>query len=57
MKLEPMIYTNNIKKSIKFYTDILEFEIEEYYPNKDNPTCSFLSDKGSYLIFTDLSLL
>ena len=38
MKLEPMIYTTNIQKSIKFYRDILEFEINEFYPTKDNPT-------------------
>ncbi len=38
MKLEPMIYTNNIENSIKFYSDILEFEIDEFYPNKENPT-------------------
>jgi uncharacterized glyoxalase superfamily protein PhnB len=38
MKLEPMIYTTNIKKSIKFYRDILEFEINEFYPNKEKPT-------------------
>ncbi|MFX0205000.1 MAG: VOC family protein [Candidatus Hodarchaeota archaeon] len=38
MKLEPMIYTTNIETAIKFYRDILEFKIEEYYPNKENPT-------------------
>ena len=38
MKLEPMIYTTNITNSIKFYHDILEFEIDEYYPDNKNPT-------------------
>ncbi|MFX0184534.1 MAG: VOC family protein [Candidatus Hodarchaeota archaeon] len=38
MKLEPMIYTTNIENAIKFYHDVLEFEIIEYYPNKENPT-------------------
>ncbi len=38
MKLEPMIYTKNIENSIKFYRDILRFEIDEYYPNNENPT-------------------
>ena len=38
MKLEPMIYTTNIENSIKFYRDILELEIDEFYPNKENPT-------------------
>lgn len=38
MKLEPMIYTTNIEKSIKFYHDTLELEIDEFYPNKENPT-------------------
>ncbi len=38
MKLEPMIYTKNIEKSIKFYHEILEFEIVEYYPNQESPT-------------------
>lgn len=33
-----MIYTTNIENSIKFYRDILEFEIDEYYPSKENPT-------------------
>lgn len=28
MKLEPMIYTTNIENSIKFYHDILEFDIK-----------------------------
>ena len=38
MKLEPMIYSTDIERSIKFYHDILEFEINEFYPNKYNPT-------------------
>ena len=38
MKLEPMIYTTDIEKSIKFYRDILGFEIEEFYPDTENPT-------------------
>ena len=38
MKLEPMIYTTDIEKSIKFYRDILELEIEEFYPNKETPS-------------------
>jgi uncharacterized glyoxalase superfamily protein PhnB len=38
MKLEPMIYTTNIEKAIKFYHETLEFEIDEYYPNKEHPT-------------------
>ncbi|MHA2202507.1 MAG: VOC family protein [Candidatus Hodarchaeales archaeon] len=38
MKLEPMIYTNNIEKSIEFYRDILEFEIVEFYPKAEKPT-------------------
>ena len=38
MKLEPMIYTENLDESIKFYQDILGFEIEEYYPDNENPT-------------------
>lgn len=33
-----MIYTKNIEKSIKFYHEILEFEIVEYYPNQESPT-------------------
>jgi uncharacterized glyoxalase superfamily protein PhnB len=36
MKLEPMIYTTNLDESIQFYRDILGFEIEEYYPDKEN---------------------
>ncbi|MHA2225696.1 MAG: hypothetical protein ACXAC8_10860 [Candidatus Hodarchaeales archaeon] len=38
MKLEPMIYTTNIENSIEIYREILEFEIDEYYPKKENPT-------------------
>jgi uncharacterized glyoxalase superfamily protein PhnB len=38
MKLEPMIYTTNLEESIQFYRDILGFEVEEYYPDKENPT-------------------
>ncbi|MFX0170997.1 MAG: VOC family protein [Candidatus Hodarchaeota archaeon] len=38
MKLEPMIYTTNLETAIKFYRDVLEFEIVEYYPNDENPT-------------------
>jgi uncharacterized glyoxalase superfamily protein PhnB len=38
MKLEPMIYAVDIEESIKFYRDVLGFEIEEYYPDKENPT-------------------
>ncbi|MFX0116475.1 MAG: VOC family protein [Candidatus Hodarchaeota archaeon] len=38
MKLEPMIYATNLESSIKFYRDILGFEIEEFYPSKEQPT-------------------
>ena len=38
MKLEPMIYTADIEESIKFYRDVLGFEVEEYYPDNENPT-------------------
>ncbi|MFX1507941.1 MAG: VOC family protein [Promethearchaeota archaeon] len=38
MKLEPMIYSTNIENAIKFYRDILKFEIVEYYPNQEKPT-------------------
>ena len=38
MKLEPMIYTTDIEKSINFYRDVLGFEIEEFYPHAENPT-------------------
>ena len=38
MKLEPMVYTTDIEKSIKFYRDVLGFEIEEFYPNNESPT-------------------
>jgi len=33
-----MIYTTDIEKSIKFYRDILELEINEFYPNEETPT-------------------
>jgi catechol 2,3-dioxygenase-like lactoylglutathione lyase family enzyme len=38
MKLEPMIYTTNIERSIQFYRDVLGFKVDEYYPNKESPT-------------------
>jgi len=38
MKLEPMIYTTNLEESIEFYQGILGFEIEEYYPENENPS-------------------
>lgn len=38
MKLEPMIYTTDIESSMKFYTEILGFEINEYFPNNKDPT-------------------
>ncbi|MFX0087717.1 MAG: VOC family protein [Candidatus Hodarchaeota archaeon] len=49
MKLEPMIYTNNIENSIKFYHDILEFEIAEFYPDKENPTWISIRIGNSHL--------
>jgi len=38
LKLEPMIYVSDIEASIKFYTEILDFEVVEYYPDDDIPT-------------------
>ncbi|MFX1528547.1 MAG: VOC family protein [Promethearchaeota archaeon] len=37
VKLEPMIYVSDIKSSIKFYTELLNFKVEEYYPDDRNP--------------------
>ncbi|MFW9893762.1 MAG: VOC family protein [Candidatus Thorarchaeota archaeon] len=38
MRLEPMIYTTDLERSIEFYRDKLGFEVEEYYPDSKNPT-------------------
>ena len=38
VRLEPIIYTLDIERSISFYKDLLGFEIIEYYPNKENPS-------------------
>ncbi|MFX1391575.1 MAG: VOC family protein [Promethearchaeota archaeon] len=37
VKLEPMIYVSDIEASIKFYTEILNFKVVEYYPDDKNP--------------------
>ena len=38
MKLEPLIYVTDLKKSIDFYVNILEFKLGDLYPNKDEAT-------------------
>ncbi|MFW9780356.1 MAG: VOC family protein [Candidatus Heimdallarchaeota archaeon] len=38
MKLEPMIYTTNMENSIVFYRDVLGFEIDEFYPDRQKPS-------------------
>lgn len=39
MKLEPLIYVSDLKRSIEFYVDLLGFRLGELYPkNKDKPT-------------------
>lgn len=38
MKLEPLLYVSDLKKSILFYTKILGFKIGALYPNTKNPT-------------------
>ncbi|MFW9770244.1 MAG: VOC family protein [Candidatus Thorarchaeota archaeon] len=38
MRLEPMIYTADLERSIEFYRDTLGFEVDEYYPDSENPT-------------------
>ncbi|MFW9856222.1 MAG: VOC family protein [Candidatus Thorarchaeota archaeon] len=38
MKLEPMIYTTNIENSILFYRNVLGFEIDEFYPDRQKPS-------------------
>jgi len=38
VKLEPMIYVSDIEASIKFYTEILGFNVIEYYPDNRNPS-------------------
>lgn len=37
VKLEPMIYVSDIESSIKFYTEMLNFKVVEYYPDDRNP--------------------
>jgi len=37
VKLEPMIYVSDIEASIKFYSEILNFKVVEYYPDDKNP--------------------
>lgn len=33
-----MIYTADLERSIEFYRDTLGFEVDEYYPDSENPT-------------------
>ena len=37
VKLEPLIYVSDIKSSIKFYTEMLNFKVVEYYPDDRKP--------------------
>lgn len=38
MKIEPLIYVTNLKKSIDFYCKVLPFPLGELFPNNENPT-------------------
>lgn len=38
MKLEPLIYVSDLRKSVEFYTKILGFRSGEFYPSKNNPS-------------------
>jgi uncharacterized glyoxalase superfamily protein PhnB len=38
MKLEPLIYVSDLRKSIEFYIDLLGFRLGELFPDKENPT-------------------
>ena len=38
MRLEPLLYVSDLKKSIKFYAEVLGFKLGELYPNQKNPT-------------------
>jgi catechol 2,3-dioxygenase-like lactoylglutathione lyase family enzyme len=49
MKLEPMIYSTNLEESIRFYRDVLGFEVEEYYPNQESPTWVCIRIGDDYL--------
>jgi len=58
MKLEPMIYTMDLERSIEFYRDIMGFEIEEYYPDRESPTwvCVLIGEDrfGIGMTFSDI---
>ncbi len=43
----PMLWTNDMEKSISFYTDVLGFELDEY--NKEWAWCHMHKDKVSFM--------
>ena len=38
MKIEPLIYVSDLRKSIEFYTKALGFKLGKLYPDDKNPT-------------------
>lgn len=50
MKLEPLIYVPDLKKSIDFYTKILGFKLGKLYPDKNNPTYAPIIIDGNRLM-------
>jgi catechol 2,3-dioxygenase-like lactoylglutathione lyase family enzyme len=38
MKLEPLIYVSDLKRSVDFYTETLGFALGELFPNQEKPT-------------------
>jgi uncharacterized glyoxalase superfamily protein PhnB len=52
MKLEPLIYVSELKKSIEFYINILGFKLGALFPNKKNPTYApiFVGDSKLMLV-------
>lgn len=38
MKLEPLIYVSDLRKSVEFYTKTLGFKLGQFLPTLENPT-------------------
>jgi uncharacterized glyoxalase superfamily protein PhnB len=48
----PMLEAENLRATIGFYTEILQFECVDILPNATNPTWAYLEKDGIGLMFT-----
>lgn len=50
--LTPMLETNNLSETIKFYTETLGFSCNGLYPDKENPCWAMLNKDAVEIMFS-----